>query len=89
VADANISAALLGCIAERQFYIEAGDKEKSKSQGGKIWHGLDQIVKGRSKIIEPLMVAGVGATWYGDLNSDLPVCILQDFLHIQMVTGLM
>ena len=55
---------------------------------GKIWREPDRIVQGRSKIIEPFMATGVGAARYGDLNSDLPVCISQDFLHIQTVTGL-
>jgi hypothetical protein len=86
VADANISAALLGFIAERQCYV--GSRERKKKQGGKIWRGPDRIVKGRSKIIEPFMATGVGAARYEDLNSDLPVCISQDFLHIQTVTGL-
>ena len=34
------------------------------------------------------MEIGMGPAQYGDLNSDLPVCITQDFLHIQSVTGL-
>ena len=34
------------------------------------------------------MEIGVGPVRYGDLNSDLPVCITQDFLLIQTVTGL-
>ena len=85
VAVTNISAELLGCIAERRLYVA---REKSKSCVGKIWRGPDWIVQGRSKIIEPFMATGVGATRYGDLNSDLPVCISQDFLHIQTVTSL-
>ena len=48
----------------------------------------DHIVQGRSEIIEPFMVTGVGAAQYRDLNSDLPVCILQVPSHIQTVTGL-
>ena len=34
------------------------------------------------------MEIGVGPARYRDLNSDLPVCITQDFLLIQTVTGL-
>ena len=34
------------------------------------------------------MEVGVGPARYGDLNSDLPVCITQDFLLIQLVTSL-
>ena len=34
------------------------------------------------------MEVAVGAARYGDLNSDLPICITQDFLLIQSVTGL-
>lgn len=34
------------------------------------------------------MEVGVGPARYEDLNSDLPVCITQDFLLIQTVTGL-
>ena len=33
------------------------------------------------------MEIGVGPVWYRDLNSDLLVCITQDFLLIQTVTG--
>jgi len=72
VAVANISAELLGCIAERWLYVA---REKSKSRAGKIWCGLDRIVQGRSKIIEPFMATGMGAVWYRDLNSDGPACI--------------
>ena len=54
----------------------------------KIWREADRIVQGRSKIIEPFMATGVGAARYINSNSDLPVCISQDFLHIQTVTGL-
>lgn len=43
----------------------------------KIWCGLDWVVYGSSKIIKPFMAAGMGATWYGDLKSDGPVCILK------------
>ena len=39
---------------------------------GKIWHGPDRIVQGRSKIIEPFIETGGGAARYGDLNSDEP-----------------
>jgi len=79
VADVNISAALLGCMAERQFYLA---REKIKSQAGKIWRELDRIVQGRSKIIEPFIETGVGDVQYINLNSDLPVCISQDFSFI-------
>lgn len=61
--------------------LEAVDGEKSESQGGMIWREPDRIVKGRSKIVEPLMETGVGAARYVNLNSDLPVCISQDFQY--------
>jgi len=45
VADANISAALLGCIAERRFCIGSrGPREKQIVKAGKIWRGADWIV---------------------------------------------
>ena len=50
------------------------------------YSGPDYI--GEVKKREPFMEIGVGPAQYRDLNSDLPVCITQDFLLIQTVTGL-
>ena len=48
--------------------------------------GLDYL--GEVEVNDLSMEVGVGSAQYGDLNSDLPVCITQDFLLIQLVTSL-
>jgi len=49
-----------------------------------IWHELDWMNHdlGKVKNRQPM-----GATRYGDLNSDLPVCIMQDFLGPSFTVG--
>jgi len=82
LAEARISAALLGGISAE------GRKRELPVERRQYLACIGPDCLGKVEINEPFIEVGVGAARYGDLNSDLPICITQDFLLIQSVTGL-
>ena len=96
-AEARMSVALLGCIEqadsdESWTWIYAWLGMTASARECLACSGPDYL--GAVRIAEASMVLGVGPARYGDLNSDLPVCISTDIpqyvtcLHRQTVTGL-